>query len=155
MNVIDLPETYDGLKKLSNIQQNELWQKYFNKKYKAQNNKFNNQSRSLWYYIQCENMKLKIEPKYLTKLNKYSNNPDVCKSKVNKNKYNLQDGSEIYKIFRGIEFKITVVNSSDFIFKDKHYKTLSAIAKEICGSKVSGYNFFGFDNKNLKKNIII
>lgn len=155
MNVIDLPETYDGLKKLSNIYQNELWQKYFNKKYKTQNNKFNNQLRSLWYYISCDRYKIKIEDKFLSKLRKYSFNPDVCKSKVNKNKYNLQDGSEIYKIFRGIEFKITVVNSNDFIFKDKHYKTLSAIAKEICGSKVSGYNFFGFDNKNLKKNIII
>jgi hypothetical protein len=123
--------------------QSALWAKYVDFPYKRQ-------YKALWYYIQCDNMRLKIEPKYLVKIKKYAQNPEECFDKVHKVKYNLTAGSEIVKIFRGIDFKVTVADENEFIFRNKYYKTLSAVAKEICGLKVSGPDFFGLNNKNVK-----
>ena len=77
------------------------------------------------------------------------NNPDECLSRVHKSKYHLNPGTTITKTFRGQEFKATVRDRGEFIYNDKTYRTLSAIAKEICDHKVSGNDFFGLTNKRL------
>lgn len=138
-----LPEIIEDLKKLSKDKKSKLWERYVKTPYK-------NQLRALWYYISCDKQNLKIERKHLTKLQKYSENPEDCIVSVVKNKYNLHTGAEIIKTFRGIEFKVVVVGNNDFLFNGKHYKSLSAVAKEICGIKVSGLDFFGLNNKGVK-----
>ncbi len=105
----------------------------------------------MWYYIACENANLKIERKHLIKLEKYAENPDECMIKVYKTKYNLHPGTEITKTFRNHQYKVIINEANDFIFEGNHYKTLSAVAKEICGIKVSGYDFFGLNNKRALK----
>ena len=141
---IYLPRSAEELKKLSHQKQTELWARYHNSPYER---KF----RALWYYIACENANLKIERKHLTKLEKYAENPDECMIKVYKTKYNLHPDTEIIKTYLGRQYKVTIAEANDFIYNGQHYKTLSAIAKEICGIKVSGYDFFGLNNKRALK----
>ena len=141
---IHLPKNIEELKKLSQKKQAELWERYVNSPY-------NHQLRALWYYIACENANLKIERKHLIKLEKYAENPEECMVKVYKTKYNLHPGTEIIKTYLGQQYKVTIVEINDFIYNGQHYKTLSAIAKEICGIKVSGYDFFGLNNKRVLK----
>ncbi|MDR1338022.1 MAG: DUF2924 domain-containing protein [Rickettsiales bacterium] len=140
---IYLPKTLDELQKMSFTAKSALWARYVPHPFKRQ-------IRALWHYVRCENMNLKIEPKYMTKIRKYMKNPEECASRVYHNKYNLTPGAEIIKTFRGLEFRITVANNGDFLYDGRTYKSLSAIAKEISGIKVSGPDFFGLSNKNQR-----
>ena len=142
---IYLPKSAEELKGMKRKKQAELWARYNN------NSPYERQFRALWYYIACENANLKIEHKHLTKLEKYAENPDECMVKVYKTKYNLHPGTEIIKTYHGRQYKVTIAEANDFIYERRHYKTLSAIAKEICGIKVSGYDFFGLNNKSALK----
>ena len=141
---IYLPKSAEELKKLDRKKQAELWARYCDSPYERQ-------FRALWYYIACENANLKIERKFLTKLEKYAENPEACMLHVYKTKYNLHVGTEIIKTFRNRQYKVLVADANDFIFEGNHYKTLSAVAKEICGIKVSGYDFLGLNNKRALK----
>ena len=141
---IYLPKSAEELKKLGRKKQAELWARYCDNPYKKQ-------LRALWYYIACENANLKIERKFLTKLEKYAENPEDCMLRVYKTKYNLHVGTEINKTFRNQQYQVLVADVNDFIYEGKHYKSLSAVAKEICGIKVSGYDFFGLNNKSVLK----
>lgn len=73
--------------------------------------------------------------------------------KVYKTKNNLHPGTEIIKTYLGRQYKVIIAEVNDFIYNGEHYKTLSAIAKEICGIKVSGYDFFGLNNKQALKEV--
>lgn len=141
-----LPKTMDELKRMNHDAQSSIWMRYSPHTYKRQ-------IRALWYYIACENMNLKIETRHMQKIRKYIKNPDDCMIRAYKNKYNLTPGTELVRTFRNIEHKVLVADNGDFLYGGKTYKTLSAVAKEICGIKVSGPDFFGFDNK-LTKGII-
>lgn len=142
---IYLPKSAEELKGMKRKKQAELWARYNN------NSPYERQFRALWYYIACENANLKIERKHLTKLEKYAENPDECMVKVYKTKYNLHPGNEIIKTYRDREYKVSIAEANDFIYEGQHYKTLSAVAKKICGIKVSGYDFFGLNNKQVLK----
>ena len=76
-----LPRSLDGLKALSFAERARLWAKYSPYPFKRQ-------MRSLWYYIQCDRLNLRIEPKYLLKIRKYKDEPEKCLTSVQKNKYN-------------------------------------------------------------------
>lgn len=143
-STMNLPKTSVELKKLPRKKQAELWAKYSDSPYVRQ-------YRALWYYIACDSQNLKIERQHLTKITKYAEKPEDCMVKVTRTKYNLIPGSEIIKTFRGIEFKIMVTYDDKFIFNGKTYSTLSSVAKEICGIKVSGSDFFGLNNKKVKE----
>ncbi len=55
-NVKDiLPKTFEELKALSQDERARLWARY-------SPHTFKRQMRSLWYYIQCERLDLRIEP---------------------------------------------------------------------------------------------
>ena len=55
--------------------------------------------------------------------------------KVYKTKYTLHPGTEIIKTYRNRQYKIIIAEADDFIYNGQHYKTLSAMAKEIWGKK--------------------
>jgi hypothetical protein len=105
--------------------------------------------RPLWYAIQCERFNLKLEDKFITRLNRYANNPEKYIQKANKNKYNLTPGTEILKVYKDKEYKVIVKEENEFKFNDKIYKTLSSIACEITGKHMSGPDFFGLNKKEL------
>lgn len=137
-----LPESKTELEKMDFEQKSLLWARYSPYPYRRQ-------ARALWYYIQCERAHATIAAKHVTMLRKYMNNPNECLSRVHKNKYHLLPGTIITKTFRGLEFKVTVDDRGEFVYNNKTYRTLSAIAREICGHKVSGNDFFGLTNKRL------
>lgn len=98
--------------------------------------------RPLWYSIQCERMGLKLDSKYITRLNKYADNPDKYIQKANKSKYALTPGTEILKVYKNKEYKV-LVKDEGFEFNNKFSKTLSAIACEITSKHMGGPDFFG------------
>lgn len=138
-----LPQTHEEFKKLSMHDKTVLWARYVPHPFKRQH-------RALWYYIQCENLNLRIEPKHLTKIKKYKDSPNECVTRVYQKKYNLNPGAEIIKIFRGIEFKVLVADNGDFIYDGRTFKTLSAVARKISGIKISGPDFFGLNKRDKK-----
>ena len=63
-----LPKTFEELKALSQDERARLWARY-------SPHPFKRQMRPLWYYIQCERLNLRIEPKFIKKIKKYKDNP--------------------------------------------------------------------------------
>jgi len=140
---IYLPKTLEELQKMRFEAKSALWARYVPHPFKRQ-------VRALWYYIRCENMNLKIEDKHMTKIHKYIKNPEECINRVYQNKYNLHPGVEIIKTFRGLEFKVTATDNGGFLYNGRTYKSLSGVAKDICGHKVSGADFFGLANQKQR-----
>ena len=103
------------------------------------------------YLAQCKATGYKIEQKHLTKLNKYLRDPDGCIDRSIKTKYYIKPGTRIIKKYKGKEYIVIVISENKFMYKMETYETLSSIAKLITGHKVSGYEFFGFYNKNKEK----
>lgn len=52
-----------------------------------------------------------------------------------------QAGTIITRHFKGHEYKVEVLDKS-FLFEDQPYKSLSAVAQEICGTHINGFSFF-------------
>ncbi len=52
-------------------------------------------------------------------------------------------GTVIQKRYKGQEYHVKVLEKG-FEYKDKHYRTLSAVAQEITGAHWNGFSFFGF-----------
>ena len=107
--------------------------------------------RAKQYQTQCENSGLKIEPKYVTKLNLYSQNPEKYIERANKTKYQIKPGTQLLKNYKGQAFLVIVKSDDCYVYDGNEYKTLSAVAKAICGLKVSGNDFFGLNNKKYHK----
>ena len=138
-----LPQTAKEFKSQNLHKIKELWLRYFDNLPKAMEQRF---LKILWYKIQCENHNLKIEQKHITKLNRYSTDPDKYIEKLYKAKYQIKSGTEIVKTFKGRKYKVIVKSENEYVYNNQAYKTLSAVAMVICGKKVSGYDFFGLNN---------
>ena len=83
-----LPKTFEELKALSQDERARLWARY-------SPHPFKRQMRPLWYYIQCERLNLRIEPKFIKKIKKYKDKPDECVNRVLKHRYNIAPGTTI------------------------------------------------------------
>ena len=138
----NLPKTIEELKSLSFDERARLWAKY-------SQHPFKRQIRSLWYYIQCDRLNLQIEHKHFVQIRKYKDNPEKCLTSVQKNKYHFVPGTILTRYFKGIKHTILVNDDGSFTYNDTKYKSLSAIATKITGTKVSGIFFFGL-NKEQK-----
>lgn len=135
----ELPKNMADLRVLPKEKITHLWGHYFTGG--------KPQMKPLWYKIQCEQMEYKIESRHLSRLFKYAKNPELYSGRSHKVKYHLKPGTELVKKFRGTEHVVRVLADDRFTYNGKPYSTLSAIATEICGHKMSGNHFFGFDNK--------
>ena len=138
----DLPESVIVLKKMPSAKMRELWSRYFPDG--------RPQLKPLWHKIQCELTGQAIEQKHITKLNAYAENPDECVARSHKTKYHIKPGTQLLKTFKGKEYRVTAFAPDRFEYDGTEHKSLSAIAAIICGHKVSGYDFFGFNNKGAK-----
>ena len=145
MTKTELPTTLDALRAMPFADRAVLWAKY-------SPHPFKRQMRALWYYVQCDRLKLRIEPKFLNKIKKYKDNPAECTTRVYQHRYLITPGTLITRTFRGIEHRIMVNDDGTFYYNGRTYRTLSGIAKEIAGIKISGPKFFGLDKggKNAK-----
>jgi len=52
-----------------------------------------------------------------------------------------QPGTIITRHFKGHVYSVEVLDKS-FLFEDQPYKSLSAVAQEICGTHINGFSFF-------------
>ena len=139
INIENLPESVAALKASSPEKLRELWKQFFLTG--------RPQIKPLWWKIQCERTGASIEQKHITRLNAYAENPDKCVERANNTKYHLKPGTQLFKKFKDKEHNVLVVTPEQFSYNGEMYKSLSAIATLICGHKVSGYDFFGFNNK--------
>ena len=140
-----IPSTYEELKRLNQEELHAIWEYFFKSPVIASAHSLH---RPLWYKIQCERDKLRLEQRHITRLNSYALDPDACVERARKTKYHIKHGTEIIKTFKGKEHVVRVENTSTFSYLGKKYSNLSAIALEICGHKVSGNDFFGLANKS-------
>jgi len=139
-----MPDTYTELKRMSHKELCAICEYFFKSPVIST---ASNLHRPLWYKIQCHRDKVKLEQRHITRLNSYALDPDASIEKARKTKYHLKHGTEIIKTFKGKEHVVRVENTSVFSYLGRKYTSLSAIAFEICGHKVSGYDFFGLMNK--------
>jgi hypothetical protein len=143
-NKIYLPKSYEELDKMPYSKLEEYWKIFYLSPCRARASIL----RPLWYKIQCENLGIKLQDKYKTRLNKYARkDPAIAVQKANKIKYELKTGTELIKTYKDTEYKVIVIGPKEFEYKGQKYTTLSAVAKAICGLKVSGPDFFNLNNK--------
>jgi hypothetical protein len=136
-----LPKSYGELCNIDYSKLAEYWKMFFLSPCRAKASIL----RPLWYKIQCENLGVKLEGKYITRLNKYAKTPKESVQKSVKNKYELKVGTELIRIYMGAEHKVKVLEHNRFEYKENIYPTLSAVSRIICGSKVSGPDFFSLN----------
>jgi hypothetical protein len=149
-NKIYLPKSYEELSNLSIQELGPIWESYFDIPSK---NIKSSMIRPLWYKIQCENMNLKFDMKHITKLNRYSLDPEKQIESSYKTKYHIKVGSQIIKTYKCKTYNVLVKDNNAFEYNGEVYKTLSGVAKAICHKKVSGYDFFGLNNKGVNKDV--
>lgn len=140
MAKIELPTTLDELRAMPFADRAAIWAKYSQYPFKRQ-------MRSLWYYIQCDRLNLRIEHKYLVKIRKYKDEPEKCLTSVQKNKYKFVPGTILTRHFKGITHTILVNDDGSFSYNGDKYSTLSGVATKIAGMKMSGNFFFGINKK--------
>lgn len=132
----NLPKTMDELKALSFDERVRLWAKYSQCPFKRQ-------MRSLWYYIQCDRLKLHIEHKYLIKIRKYKDNPEQCLGHACQNKYNFVPGTILTRYFKGIKYTILVNDDGSFSRNNILKLALQKRAKYINGEDLDGLGIHG------------
>ena len=132
------------LQRMSPDKLRELWRRYFQ-------NDARPQLRPLWYKIQCERTRQKIIKKHITRLKRYSTDPELCAGRIHSTKYHIKPGTQLIKKYLGQEYIIDTLAHDAFRYNGATYKSLSAVAMVITGHKVSGYDFFGFYNKRSKE----
>ncbi|NCB49387.1 MAG: DUF2924 domain-containing protein [Alphaproteobacteria bacterium] len=135
-----MPGSLEAIKRMGEAELQELWGCYFSGGVPL--------AKPLWYKIMCEQSSVAIEQRHVTRLNTYAKTPDAYIAKSYKQKYHLKPGSQIEKTFKGKQHLVMVCPDGRFRYNAKYYKTLSAVAFDICGHKVSGNDFFGLNNKN-------
>ncbi|MDP8267080.1 MAG: DUF2924 domain-containing protein [Candidatus Aceula meridiana] len=78
------------------------------------------------------------------------NNRNLCPNQPSKK--NIRDyrlpipGTTIHKKYKG-QAHIILVLKDNFEYKQRRYKSLSAIARKITGSHWNGYGFFGLEKR--------
>lgn len=141
-----LPKSFENLKKLDIQKIQTIWEKLFNENMP---NFATIPYRLIWYKIQVSQTHESIEQRHLLRLQRYSKNPEEYVDKANKTKYTLKPGSLIIKTYKDKKHTVKIISNNQFQYNDQIFRTLSAVAMKICGKKVSGYDFFGLDNKRV------
>ncbi len=91
------------------------------------------------------NIKYKKLPTELQKrIEKLTNNFAITKTADTKKvkKFEVTAGTKFIREFRGQKYEVVAVDGG-FKFNEKFYKSLSAIANEITGTRWNGKKFFG------------
>jgi hypothetical protein len=66
-----------------------------------------------------------------------------------KQKLSYQPGTRLVTEWQGQTYEVTIMDKG-YRWQDKHYRSLTAIAHEITGTKWSGPRFFGLNDKKSK-----
>lgn len=142
----DLPQSFEELKNLSEEKLQFYWDTFYKYPIKGHKAKL----RPLWYAIQCELEHCKLADKYITRLERYANNPDKYIQNAHKAKYSLSIGTLLIKKYKGKIYQVKVKGEKEFEWNEKTYPNLTAIASKISNCHVSGPAFFGLIKKDFK-----
>ena len=134
-----LPKSYEELKELPEEKLQFYWDTFYNYPLKGRKAKW----RPLWYAIQCELGRCKLPEKYITRLERYANNPDKYIERAHKNRYALSVGTLLTKKYKGQIYQVTVKGVKEYEWEGKIYPNLTVIASAISKCHVSGPAFFG------------
>jgi len=144
---MDLPRSLSELKALPSERIQSIWDRHFSEDRYSEKPLI----KALWYRIQCNVNNIYVEKCHSTRLNRYKHSPDEYIKKAIKYKIKLKPGTEITRVYKGKKHIITVKDENAFLYNSMEFNTLSAVAIEICGKKVSGNHFFGLHNKSTGK----
>ena len=106
--------------------------------------------RPIAYKLQ-EKIHGKLKQKYITKLNRYAKEFDNHQIKKRSQKYIIKDETRLSREYKGKVYSVFVKNGK-FIYEEKVYSSLSAVAKTITGKSWNGYVFFGIQKSKGKMN---
>ena len=84
-----------------------------------------------------------LSPEVQRKIDKLVEQYDQ-KQKLDKNSkvFSIVEGARLIREFKGKQYTVTII-SDGYEFNGKKYKSLSAIANEITGTRWNGRKFFG------------
>lgn len=84
-----------------------------------------------------------LSPEIQRKIDKLVENYDRTQNIEKENKeLSITDGTKLVREFKGKRYSVTVIQNS-YEYNGKKYKSLSAIANEITGTRWNGKKFFG------------
>lgn len=84
-----------------------------------------------------------LSPKIQRKIDKLVENYDRTQNIEKDNKVlSITNGTKLVREFKGKRYSVTVIPNG-FEYNDRTYKSLSAIANEITGTRWNGKKFFG------------
>ena len=85
----------------------------------------------------------KLSPEVQRKINKLVEQYDQ-KQKIDKDNkvLSIADGTRLIREFKGRKYSVTVIQNG-YEYNGKKYKSLTAIANEITGTRWNGKKFFG------------
>ena len=141
-----LPSSYNELKKLDKPQIAKIWAQLFGSEMP---NFFTVPYRLIWHKIQARDCSAKIEQRHITRLNRYAEHPDESIDKSYKTNYVMRPGGVIVKTYKGNRHTVKIIDQNQFEYNCQTFGTLSAAAMAVCGKKVSGFDFFGMNNKGV------
>lgn len=87
-----------------------------------------------------------LSEKHVKKLEKLTSEYDKGKKFGDSSYFKPQTGTRIKRRYNGVDYEVETVENG-FIFNGQNYKSLSAIAKKITGTKWNGLRFFGVVKK--------
>ena len=70
-----MPSTYEELKRLEKVEVEAIWMHFFRSPVKSPAVLLH---RPLWYKIQCARTGQKLDQRHITRLNRYSKDPEGC-----------------------------------------------------------------------------
>lgn len=146
---IPFPKNFNTLKSIPTEYIENIWQKIFETMPSGNKQTI---SKAIWYKYQCEINNTKLSQVYKNKLERYSKNPEKFLSVSKSHKCKIHPGSIIKKEYKGRHYQTIALPENKFEYNNKVFNNLSAVATEICGFNVSGYDFFGLrrERKNEK-----
>lgn len=84
-----------------------------------------------------------LSPEIQRKIDKLVENYDRTQNIEKENKVlSITDGTKLIREFKGKRYSVTVIQNC-YEYNGKKYKSLSAIANEITGTRWNGKKFFG------------
>ena len=125
------------------VELRNLWSRYFDEEIPKWNKGY--LTKRLAYRIQEVHYATTIRPKVRTVLEDiYKGRTDlVAKSKLRKEgKFKIKIGTVLERTYKGEIYRV-IKTDKGYLFDDKIYQYLSAIAKQITKKETKGYEFFG------------
>jgi hypothetical protein len=74
------------------------------------------------------------------------NDPALCQKGKTSSKSNILPGTRFIRIWKGKHHEVTALEDG-FEYKGRKFRSLSAVAKQITGTKWNGFIFFGVRKK--------